>query len=47
MSKAGGYKREDGKWIKPPTYSPAEIGPILAEQAGLSQGEAEEVSRKG
>jgi len=32
MSKVGGYKREDGKWIKPPTYSPAQIAPILAAQ---------------
>ena len=32
MSKIGGYKREDGKWVKPPTYSPAAIEPILAEQ---------------
>jgi predicted HAD superfamily Cof-like phosphohydrolase len=32
MSKVGGYKREDGKWVKPPTYSPARIEPILAEQ---------------
>ena len=44
MSKVGGYKREDGKWVKPPTYSPAEIAPILAEQAGLPQDEVEEVS---
>lgn len=29
MSKVGGYKREDGKWVKPATYSPALIGPIL------------------
>jgi len=29
MSKVGGHKREDGKWVKPPTYSPALIGPIL------------------
>ncbi|BFU95233.1 MAG: conserved protein of unknown function [Nitrospira sp.] len=29
MSKVGGHKREDGKWIKPSTYSPALIGPIL------------------
>ena len=28
MSKVGGYKREDGKWVKPPTYSPAVIEPI-------------------
>jgi len=32
MSKIGGYKREDGKWVKPPTYSPAAIEPILLEQ---------------
>jgi predicted HAD superfamily Cof-like phosphohydrolase len=38
MSKVGGYKREDGKWVKPATYSPARIEPILAEQ-GLVQPE--------
>lgn len=32
MSKVGGYKREDGKWVKPPSYSPAAIEPILADQ---------------
>ena len=32
MSKVGGYKREDGKWVKPATYSPARIEQILAEQ---------------
>ena len=32
LSKVGGYKREDGKWVKPPTYSPASIEPILAGQ---------------
>lgn len=32
MSKVGGYKREDGKWVKPPTYSPARIEPILESQ---------------
>ena len=32
MSKVGGYKREDGKWVKPPTYSPAKIEPILERQ---------------
>ncbi|MYH02676.1 MAG: hypothetical protein F4142_08900 [Nitrospira sp. SB0675_bin_23] len=32
MSKVGGYKREDGKWVKPPTYSPARIAPILKSQ---------------
>jgi predicted HAD superfamily Cof-like phosphohydrolase len=39
MSKVGGYKREDGKWVKPATYSPAHIEPILAEQ-GPVQSEA-------
>lgn len=29
LSKVGGYKRADGKWVKPATYSPAQIGPIL------------------
>ena len=32
MSKIGGCKREDGKWVKPPTYSPAAIEPLIAEQ---------------
>ena len=32
MSKVGGYKREDGKWVKPPSYSPAVVAPILADQ---------------
>ncbi len=39
MSKVGGYKREDGKWVKPATYSPARIEPILEEQ-GPVQSEA-------
>jgi predicted HAD superfamily Cof-like phosphohydrolase len=37
MSKVGGYKREDGKWVKPATYSPASIEPILAEQMTAQQ----------
>lgn len=32
LSKVGGHKREDGKWVKPATYSPAQIGPILMSQ---------------
>lgn len=32
MSKVGGYKRGDGKWVKPATYSPACIEPIVAAQ---------------
>ncbi|MDT7042425.1 MazG nucleotide pyrophosphohydrolase domain-containing protein [Candidatus Nitronereus thalassa] len=33
MSKVGGYKRDDGKWVKPATYSKADIGPILQAQS--------------
>ncbi len=32
MSKVGGYKREDGKWVKPPTYSPASLERIIESQ---------------
>lgn len=32
MSKAGGTKDKHGKLIKPPTYSPANIGPIIRSQ---------------
>ncbi|HEU4503222.1 MAG TPA: MazG nucleotide pyrophosphohydrolase domain-containing protein [Nitrospira sp.] len=41
MSKVGGYKREDGKWVKPPTYSAAAIQPLLAEQQGARKRELE------
>jgi predicted HAD superfamily Cof-like phosphohydrolase len=34
MSKVGGHKRADGKWVKPETYSPARIEPILVAQGG-------------
>ena len=37
MSKVGGYKRDDGKWVKPPTYSPARIDPILDRQQRRSR----------
>ncbi len=33
MSKVGGYKREDGKWVKPSTYSPASLDKILEAQS--------------
>ena len=33
LSKVGGYKREDGKWVKPVTYSPADVKPLLARQS--------------
>lgn len=32
MSKHGGHRRADGKWIKPPTYRPPNIQPILDNQ---------------
>jgi predicted HAD superfamily Cof-like phosphohydrolase len=36
MSKVGGHKRADGKWLKPPDYSPAHLQPILAAQGSLA-----------
>src|SRR5262249_5311555 len=35
ISKVGGHKRADGKWIKPSDYSPAHLQPILAAQSSL------------
>lgn len=32
LSKVGGYKRADGKWVKPPTYSPADIESVVEVQ---------------
>ena len=32
MSKVGGHRRADGKWIKPESYEPANLQPILQEQ---------------
>ncbi len=37
MSKVGGHKRDDGKWIKPPTYSPARVEPILDKQSNTEK----------
>jgi len=34
MSKVGGHKRADGKWVKPATYSQACLEPILVAQSG-------------
>ncbi|CUS35487.1 pyrophosphohydrolase domain-containing protein [Candidatus Nitrospira nitrificans] len=39
LSKVGGYKRADGKWVKPPTYSPADIEPIVEVQREQPQAE--------
>ena len=33
MTKRGGHKSETGKWIKPSTYEPAVIAPILDRQS--------------
>lgn len=35
MTKFGGTKREDGKWLKPETYSPANIADLIKAQKGL------------
>ncbi|HMK21662.1 MAG TPA: MazG nucleotide pyrophosphohydrolase domain-containing protein [Terriglobales bacterium] len=32
LSKVGGYKRADGKWVKPSSYSPACLEPIVDRQ---------------
>jgi predicted HAD superfamily Cof-like phosphohydrolase len=32
MTKKGGYKAENGKWIKPKTYEPVNLLPILERQ---------------
>lgn len=37
MSKVGGHKRADGKWVKPATYSRAQVEPILREQGWSGQ----------
>jgi len=44
MSKVGGHKRADGKWIKPPDYSPACLQPILAAQSSFTAHEEAIVS---
>ncbi len=38
MTKVGGHKRADGKWVKPATYSPADLQGILSAQAGEEPG---------
>lgn len=34
MTKKGGHLRSDGKWIKPDTYSPADLISIIESQKG-------------
>lgn len=33
MSKVGGHKADNGKWVKPSTYSPANLEPIIQAQS--------------
>src|SRR5215475_4970690 len=47
MSKVGGHKRADGKWIKPSDYSPAHLQPILAAQGSLEYQDGAVVSLPG
>jgi predicted HAD superfamily Cof-like phosphohydrolase len=44
MSKVNGHKRADGKWVKPPDYSPACIQPILLQQGAALKPEKEPAS---
>ncbi len=46
MSKVGGHKRADGKWVKPPTYSPARLEPILVAQGKDGGGPASQHSHR-
>lgn len=46
MSKVGGHKRQDGKWIKPETYSPANLLPILESQGVVKEERATGVNTK-
>ena len=46
LSKVGGYKRADGKWVKPPTYSPAQVEPLLAAQSSGSSAGRSQVERR-
>lgn len=41
MSKVGGHKRDDGKWVKPPTYSKADLDSILLRQGWQGETPAE------
>ncbi|MEP7150196.1 MAG: MazG nucleotide pyrophosphohydrolase domain-containing protein [Nitrospira sp.] len=46
LSKVGGYKRADGKWVKPSSYSPAQVEPLLAAQSARSASSASHVARE-
>lgn len=46
LSKVGGHKRADGKWVKPPTYSPAQIEPLLAAQSARSLSPSPQVTKQ-
>ncbi len=46
LSKVGGYKRADGKWVKPSSYSPAQVEPLLAAQSARSASSVSHVARE-
>jgi predicted HAD superfamily Cof-like phosphohydrolase len=37
MTKVGGHKNVDGKWVKPETYEPAKLLPILERQGYIKE----------
>ena len=39
-----GYKREDGKWVKGPSYSPAQLAPIVEDQREAARIEAAQIT---
>ena len=45
MTKVGGHRREDGKWVKPDTYSPARLELILEAQ-GKAEGTLEKILKE-
>jgi predicted HAD superfamily Cof-like phosphohydrolase len=46
LSKVGGYKRADGKWVKPPSYSPAQVEALLAAQSAKTASSGQFVTRE-
>jgi predicted HAD superfamily Cof-like phosphohydrolase len=37
MAKLGGFRRADGKWMKPPDWTPPDIEGLLAAKYGWSR----------
>jgi predicted HAD superfamily Cof-like phosphohydrolase len=46
LTKVGGYKRADGKWVKPLTYSPAQVEPLLEAQSARNASSPSRVTRE-